>query len=69
ATTAKNYGAAFNRVEASREFSKDEICASLTDNRNDWVRYNPDAFKNAYWLVNPAKIYSRTTKLWNPRPE
>ncbi|KAJ5047975.1 hypothetical protein NUH16_006473 [Penicillium rubens] len=44
---------------ASREFLKDETCASLADTCDAWVANNPAAFKDAYWLVNSVKIYAR----------
>ncbi|CAG8327901.1 unnamed protein product [Penicillium nalgiovense] len=44
---------------ASREFLKDETCASLAATCDTWVANNPDAFKDAYWLVNSVKIYAR----------
>jgi hypothetical protein len=44
---------------ASIEFLKDETCASLADTCDAWVANNPDAFEDAYWLVNSVKIYAR----------
>lgn len=44
---------------AGKVFSQDSQCASLADTCEDFVSQNPAAFKEAYWLINSVKVYSR----------
>jgi len=44
---------------AGKVFSQDSQCASLANTCEEFVSQNPAAFKEAYWLINSVKVYSR----------
>ncbi|KAH7035065.1 concanavalin A-like lectin/glucanase domain-containing protein, partial [Microdochium trichocladiopsis] len=44
---------------AGKVFGQDPQCARLAGSCEEFVAQNPGAFKEAYWLINSVKVYSR----------
>lgn len=42
---------------AGQTWSSDATCGKLADACNDYVAQNPEAFKEAYWLINSVKVF------------
>ncbi|KAK7952199.1 endo-1 3(4)-beta-glucanase [Apiospora aurea] len=40
-------------------WSQDPVCSKLAPTCEEYVSNNPDAFKNAYWLINSVKVFSQ----------
>lgn len=42
---------------AGAVFSSSQTCSALASSCEDYVRNNPSAFADAYWLINSLKVY------------
>ncbi|KAK6842443.1 endo-1-3(4)-beta-glucanase [Apiospora arundinis] len=52
------FNTAFCGDWAGKVWSQDAVCSKLAPTCEEYVANNPDAFKNAYWLINSVKVFS-----------
>ncbi|KAI2614661.1 glycoside hydrolase family 16 protein [Hypoxylon fragiforme] len=43
---------------AGKVFSEDPVCGTKAATCQEYVKNNPSAFKDSYWLINSVKVYS-----------
>jgi hypothetical protein len=43
---------------AGQVFHHDSTCAATASSCEDYVKYNPQAFADAYWTINSLRVYS-----------